>query len=171
MHPSSSLENLVGLLRIHIRRGMNLAIRDLKSSDPYVIVRHGKQKLKTRVIKKNLNPEWNDYLTLTVSDPNLPVKISVFDKDTFSFDDKMGDAEFDIEPFTEALKMKLEDLPSGTIITRVKPTRDNCLSEESCIVWADGKVVQNMFLRLRNVECGEVELQLQWIDIPGSKGL
>lgn len=33
------------------------------------------QKLKTRVVKKNLNPEWNDILTLCVSDPNLPVKL------------------------------------------------------------------------------------------------
>lgn len=33
------------------------------------------QKLRTRVIKKNLNPEWNENLTLSVTDPILPVKI------------------------------------------------------------------------------------------------
>ena len=33
------------------------------------------QKLKTRVIKKNCNPEWNDVLTLSVVDPNLPIKL------------------------------------------------------------------------------------------------
>ena len=92
---------------------------------------------------------------------------AVFDKDTFTFDDKMGDAEFDIKPFVEAAK--LQGTPSGTVIKRIKPTRQNCLSEESCIVWANGKLVQKMFLRLRNVECGEIELQLQWIDIPGSR--
>ncbi|KAG2280995.1 hypothetical protein Bca52824_052215 [Brassica carinata] len=32
------------------------------------------QKLRTRVIKKNLNPEWNENLTLSVTDPILPVK-------------------------------------------------------------------------------------------------
>ncbi|KAA8547723.1 hypothetical protein F0562_004152 [Nyssa sinensis] len=165
------MENLLGLLRIHVHRGVNLAIRDVRSSDPYVIVRMGKQKLKTRVVKRNLNPEWNEDLTLSVADPNLPIKLSVYDKDTFTLDDKMGDAEFDIKPFLEAVKMRLENLPSGTIITRVKPSRENCLAEESCIIWANGKVVQNMFLRLRNVERGEVELQLQWVDIPGSRGL
>lgn len=96
---------------------------------------------------------------------------SVFDKDTFSADDKMGDAEFDIKHFLEAVKMRLEGVPNNTILTTVKPTRDNCLSEESCIVWADGKVVQDMILRLRNVERGEVELQLQWINVPGSRGI
>jgi hypothetical protein len=28
-----------------------------------------------------------------------------------------------------------------------------------------------MILRLQNVECGEVEISLHWIDLPGSKGL
>ena len=83
----------------------------------------------------------------------------------------MGDAEFDIAPFIEAVKMQLGGLPNGTIIRKIQPSRENCLSEESCIIWSNGKVVQDMFLRLRNVERGEVELQLQWIDVPGSRGL
>lgn len=97
---------------------------------------------------------------------------AVYDKDTFSLDDKMGDAEFDIGPFLEVQKMRLKGgLPVGTIITRIQPNRRNYFAEESCIIWDGGKVVQNMCLRLRNVECGEVELQLQWIDIPGSRSL
>lgn len=38
-----SLNNLLGLLRIRVKRGVNLAVRDLNSSDPYVIVKMGKQ--------------------------------------------------------------------------------------------------------------------------------
>lgn len=165
------------------------------------------QKLKTRVVKNNVNPEWNEDLTLSISDPNVPIKLvsitrrqmklqsiqltrnwqftlkllmriwlqcwlqTVYDKDTFSLDDKMGDAEFYITPFLEALKMRLEGLPNGTIVTKIQPSRENCLAEESHIVWTDGKLVQNLFLRLRNVEVGEVEIQLEWIDIPGSRGL
>uniref|UniRef100_A0A5B6YG93 Putative ADP-ribosylation factor GTPase-activating protein AGD11 n=1 Tax=Davidia involucrata TaxID=16924 RepID=A0A5B6YG93_DAVIN len=167
------MENLLGLLRIHVHRGLNLAVRDVVTSDPYVIVRMGKQKLKTRVVKRNVNPEWNEDLTLSIADPNLPIKLSVYDKDTFTLDDKMGDAEFEIRPFLEAVRKRVEsqNLPSGTIITRVQASRENCLAEESSIIWADGKVVQDMTLRLRNVERGEVELRLQWIDVPGSRGL
>lgn len=33
------------------------------------------QKLKTRVMKKNVNPDWNEDLTLSISDPNLPIKL------------------------------------------------------------------------------------------------
>lgn len=167
----SMMENLLGLLRIRVKRGVNLAVRDVRSSDPYVVVKMAKQKLKTRVIKKDVNPEWNEDLTLSVSDPSIPVKLTVYDHDTFSKDDKMGDAEFDIKPFIEALKMNLQGLPSGTVITRVQPSRQNCLAEESRVIWSEDRVVQDMCLRLRNVECGEVEIQLQWINLPGSKGL
>ncbi|KAK9699377.1 hypothetical protein RND81_08G170100 [Saponaria officinalis] len=163
------MSSILGLLRVKVIRGINLAIRDVKTSDPYVIVRLGKQKLKTRIIKKSLNPEWNDDLTLCVMDINEPVKVYVYDHDTFTMDDKMGDAEFEIKPFMEAIRMKLGGLPDGTIITKVKPDRQNCFAEESRIVWSDGKVIQNMFLRLRNVECGEIELQLHWTDIHSSK--
>ncbi|KAI6683508.1 protein C2-DOMAIN ABA-RELATED 4-like [Syzygium oleosum] len=167
----SMMESLLGLLRIRVKRGVNLAVRDVRSSDPYVVVKMAKQKLKTRVIKKDVNPEWNEDLTLSVSDPTIPVELTIYDHDTFSKDDKMGDAEFDIKPFIEALKMNLQGLPSGTVITRLQPSRQNCLAEESCIIWSEGRVVQDMCLRLRNVECGEVEIQLQWIDLPGSRGL
>ncbi|CAN6570068.1 unnamed protein product [Malus baccata var. baccata] len=165
------MENMMGLLRIHVQRGVNLAVRDMKSSDPYVVVKMGKQKLKTRVVKRNVNPEWDERLTLSVTEPNLPITLSVYDKDTFSFDDKMGDAEFDIALFIQVLRMRLEGVPDGTVITKVQPSRENCLAEESCIIWSNGKLVQNMILRLRNVECGEIELQLQWIDVPSSRGL
>lgn len=168
---SSLMESLLGLLRIRIIRGVNLAVRDVRSSDPYIVVKLANQKLKTRVIKKDINPEWNEDLTLSVTDPNVSVKLTVYDHDTFSMDDKMGDAEFEIGPYIEALKMNLEGLPSGTIVSKLQPSRQNCLAEESPILWQDGKVVQNICLRLRNVECGEVEIQLQWIDLPGSKGL
>ncbi|BBH04181.1 hypothetical protein PRUPE_5G233300 [Prunus persica] len=167
----SLMENLLGLLRIRVKRGVNLAVRDVRSSDPYVVIKMGKQKLKTRVIKKDVNPEWNEDLTLSVTDPSIPIKLTVYDHDTFSKDDKMGDGEFGIVPYIEALKMNLEGVASGTTVMRIQPSRANCLAEESCILWKDGKVVQDMCLRLRNVECGEVEIQLQWIDLPGSKGL
>jgi len=86
-------------------------------------------------------------------------------------DDKMGDAEFDISPYIEAVKMEVDDLPNGTIITRMLPCRTNCLAEESCVVYENGKILQNVVLRLRHVECGELEFQLEWISLPGAKSL
>uniref|UniRef100_I1NZX5 C2 domain-containing protein n=1 Tax=Oryza glaberrima TaxID=4538 RepID=I1NZX5_ORYGL len=136
---------------------------------PWLIV-HISQKLKTRVIKKTTNPEWNDELTLSIEDPAVPVRLEVYDKDTF-IDDAMGNAELDIRPLVEVVKMKIEGVADNTVVKKVVPNRQNCLAEESTIYISEGKVKQDVVLRLRDVECGEIELQLQWVDIPGSKGV
>ncbi|XP_059671011.1 uncharacterized protein LOC132316550 isoform X2 [Cornus florida] len=122
------------------------------------------QKAVTKVVKKNVNPEWNEALTFPITDTSLPIKLKVYDKDTVTRDDKMGDADINIGPFLKAVKMQSENHQSRTTITEVKPSRDNCLDEESCIFGCDGKVVQYMLLKLQNVECGLVDLQLHWID-------
>ncbi|WOK97863.1 hypothetical protein Cni_G06571 [Canna indica] len=163
------VEHLLGPLKVRVARGVNLAVQDVTTSDPYVVLRMGKHKLKTRVIKKNVNPVWNKYLTLSVENPSLPVKLQVFDKDTFSMDDAMGHAEFNIRPFVEAVKMNLKGelgIPDDTVIRKLVPNRQNCLAKESVVRWSDGQVIQDLVLRLKNVECGEVELQLQWVNIP-----
>ncbi|KAK8942867.1 putative ADP-ribosylation factor GTPase-activating protein AGD11 [Platanthera zijinensis] len=164
------MESLIGLLRVQIIRGVNLAFRDTRGSDPYVVLRFGGQEVKTSVKKSNANPEWNDHLTLSISEPLEPIKLQVYDKDTFSRDDKMGDAEFDIRSFLEAMRTDLSRIRNGAIITTVKPCNENFLARESTIMWKDGKVVQDLVLRLRNVESGEVELQLTWVNIPGAPG-
>ncbi|KAF4360853.1 hypothetical protein F8388_015176 [Cannabis sativa] len=164
-------KNMLGLLRIRVKKGLNLAVRDTLSSDPYVVVTMGNQKLKTRVVKNNCNPEWNDELTLSVTCLDTPITLTVYDKDTFTGDDRMGDADIDLKPYIECLKMGLKNLPEGCVVKRVQPTKQNCLSDESPCVWEAGKIVQDMCLRLRNVECGEIFVQIQWIDIPGSDPL
>lgn len=92
----------------------------------------------------------------------------MYDRDTFTMDDKMGDAEIDIRAYLECcLKMLHYESSSNDelVLWRVKPSIENCLAEESCIVRKSGKIVQDMFLRLRDVECGEVELQLEFINL------
>lgn len=37
--PKSLMENLLGLLRVRVKRGVNLAVRDVRSSDPYVVIK------------------------------------------------------------------------------------------------------------------------------------
>lgn len=161
----------MGLLRIRVKRGINLAVRDTLTSDPYVVVTMGNQKLKTRVVKKSCNPEWNDELTLSITDLETPITLAVFDRDTLTFDDKMGDAEIDIKPYIECLKVGLENLQDGSLVKRIHPSRENCLAEESSCVWNNGKLVQDMCLRLRNVESGEVVVQIEWINLPDRQGL
>ncbi|SPT20353.1 unnamed protein product [Triticum aestivum] len=147
------LGHLVGLVKVRVTRGVNLAIRDLRSSDPYVVVRMGKQKLKTRVVRKSINPEWNDELTLSIEDPTIPVKLDVFDKDTF-FDDPMGNAELDIGPLVEAatMRIQLQGVADGTVVKKLVPNRQNCLAEESAVYLSEGTVKQDVVLRMGGEE-------------------
>ncbi|KAK7310101.1 hypothetical protein RJT34_07374 [Clitoria ternatea] len=166
-----SMESILGLLKLRIKRGVNLAIRDARASDPYVVVNMGEQKLKTRAVKNNCNPEWNEELTLSIKDIQIPINLIVYDKDTFSADDKMGEAVINLKPYVECLGMGLEKLSDGCVVKRIQVDRTNCLAEESSCVWKNGKIVQEMALRLKNVECGEVVMEIEWVDIPGCKGL
>ncbi|KAF3773254.1 hypothetical protein EJ110_NYTH55251 [Nymphaea thermarum] len=74
----------------------------------------------------------------------------------------MGDAEIDINPFMEAVKMRIAGSEGNVVYRTILPAPNNCLATESCIRCVDGKIVQDIILRLRNVECGELELQLVW---------
>ncbi|CAA7410401.1 unnamed protein product [Spirodela intermedia] len=161
------MDQMMGLLKVRVVRGKNLVVRDVRASDPYVVIKMGDQKLKTRVVKKNINPEWNDDLTLSVVDPAQAIKLVVYDKDTFSVDDPMGNADFDLRPFLEAVQMRSAGATDEAVAKKVGPGRSNCLAEESSIyVAAGGELVQDVVLRLRDVESGEVQLRLQWVDLP-----
>ncbi|CAL0313590.1 unnamed protein product [Lupinus luteus] len=165
------MEGVLGLLKLRIRRGINLVARDTCSSDPYVIVTMAEQKLKTDVVKDNCNPEWNEELTLCIRDVNTPIHLKVCDKDTFTVDDEMGNADIDVKPYLHCVKMGLTDLPDGHIVKKIQPNRTNCLAEESSCIWKNGKLIQEMSLRLRNVKSGEVIVETEWVNLPDSKGL
>ncbi|KAL4347131.1 hypothetical protein GQ457_17G000670 [Hibiscus cannabinus] len=160
------MEDVLGLLKVTVRKGINLAVRDTISSDPYV-------KLKTHVVKRNCNPVWNEVLVFSIKDPNVIIHLAVFDKDTFTGDDRMGVAEIDIKPYIAALKMAkgLHNLPNNCTLKRIQPNEIKCLAEESSIVWEHGKITQDMLIRLQDVECGQILLQLDWTEAPGCKGL
>lgn len=104
INSTAGMVEFVGLIKVKVVRGIDLAIRDVRSSDPYVMLSLGNQCVKTRVIKNCLNPVWNEKLMLSIPD-NVPLlKVIVFDKDKFTTDDFMGEAEIDIEPLVSAAK-------------------------------------------------------------------
>ncbi|KMZ70108.1 C2 domain-containing protein-like [Zostera marina] len=151
-----------GTLKVKVVRGYNLAVRDIRHSDPYVVVQHAGSKLKTSVIKKNLNPVWNENIDFSIVNPCEPIEIQVLDKDLLSRDETMGDASVDVGLLIQTGYLNPDDTPEGEIVYKVRPDETNNLVETSNLFWADGKVVQDIILRLQNVECGELELQLQW---------
>ncbi|PWZ04958.1 putative ADP-ribosylation factor GTPase-activating protein AGD13 [Zea mays] len=77
----------IGILKVKVIRGTKLAVRDLMSSNPYVVLNLGQQKAKTFVSKCNRNPVWNEEFKLSVSQQCGPLKLQVFDHDMLSKDD------------------------------------------------------------------------------------
>ena len=78
------------MVDVTIIKGTDLVAADFgnKSSDPYVILTSPHTQHKTEIIKKNLNPEWNETFTYYLSEAQseLELKFKVMDWDRFSKD-------------------------------------------------------------------------------------
>ncbi|WOK99955.1 ADP-ribosylation factor GTPase-activating protein AGD12 [Canna indica] len=156
----------IGILNVKVIRGNNLAVRDLKSSDPYVVLTLGGQKAQTAVVKSNLSPVWNEELKLSVPQNYGPLKVQIFDHDVISSDDLMGEAEVDLQPMiTAAMAFGNPDLLSDMQIGKWLQSNDNALVKDSTINIVDGKVKQDVSLKMQNVESGEIDLELEWISL------
>lgn len=92
-------------IRVEVLHARNLRAADTTgifsrtatSSDPYCIVRVGPHaKQRTRVCQDTCNPDWNEVLEFNfkpgeLTEDNIPIKIEVRDKDSFSLmDDRLG---------------------------------------------------------------------------------
>ncbi|XP_048225606.1 C2 and GRAM domain-containing protein At1g03370 [Ricinus communis] len=71
-------------------------------SDPYVRVQLGKQKFKTKVVKRNLNPSWGEEFSFRVDDLNEEIVISVLDEDKYFNDDFVGQLKVPISIIFDA---------------------------------------------------------------------
>ena len=87
------------------------------TSDPYCTVRLGEKLKQTRVVKKTLDPVWEDAFTFSGQLRWLvqePCRFEVYDEDLLSSDDLLGAAELDLSPFIHSLaeegKTRLEKL-------------------------------------------------------------
>ncbi|XP_054630973.1 multiple C2 and transmembrane domain-containing protein 1 isoform X4 [Dunckerocampus dactyliophorus] len=86
-------------LDIVLKKGNNLAIRDRTgTSDPYVKFKiAGKEVFRSKTIHKNLNPVWDERVTLLVESLRDPLYVKVFDYDFGLQDDFMGSAYLYLE--------------------------------------------------------------------------
>nr|GMC90562.1 probable ADP-ribosylation factor GTPase-activating protein AGD11 [Ipomoea batatas] len=171
LNSMAGMVEFIGLIKVNVVRGTNLAIRDMVSSDPYVILTLGSQSVKTRVIKNNLNPVWNEQLMLSIPENVPPLKVHVFDKDTFTTDDFMGEAEIDIQPLVVAARASenfTKNDPMQQLGTTWKVDTENAnppLVADGAIYLVEGTVKQEIALKLQNVERGVLEVELECVSL------
>ena len=112
-----------GALQVTVRRATNLVGKDRggTSSDPYVVLKLGGQEQRTRTIKRNLNPVWEQRLDFrgSLADVlNQSLTVSVMDHDEITRDDSLGSLALPLRSqleFTNRKDLSL-DLPTrGTL--------------------------------------------------------
>jgi Ca2+-dependent lipid-binding protein len=83
---------LAGLLLIHLEKASNLISADINgSSDPYIVLRVGRQQAITEVISGSLNPKFDCKQQVMVDDVSKDVlEVLVYDEDRFQKHDLLG---------------------------------------------------------------------------------
>lgn len=90
----------------------------------------------------------------------------VYDKDTFSTDDFMGEAEIDIQPLVAAAKAyEKSSINESMQLGKWVASGDNNLVKDGIITLEDGKVRQDISVRLQRVERGVLEIELECVPL------
>lgn len=90
-------------LLVRVLEGRNLPPTDPNGlSDPYVKLQLGKQRSKTKVVKKSLNPSWGEEFSFRVEDLNEELVVSVLDEDKYFNDDFVGQVKIPVSRVFDA---------------------------------------------------------------------
>lgn len=96
-------------------------------------------------------------------DPYMQI---VYDKDSFKNDDFMGEAEIDIQPLVSAAKAyEKSSIMESMQLGKWVASGDNTLVKDGIISLEEGKVRQEISLRLQNVERGVLEIELECVPL------
>jgi len=98
-------------------------------SDPYVRLQLGKHRFRTKVIKKSLNPKWNEEFSFRVDDLNEELVISVMDEDKFFNDDFVGQLKV---PISIVFEEEIKSL--GTAWYSLQPKSKKSKNKESGVL-------------------------------------
>ncbi|KAG6009542.1 hypothetical protein E4U21_002178 [Claviceps maximensis] len=124
LDPSESINNM-GNLRVDVLNGVDLPSADRNGkSDPYCKFElNGQEVYKTKVIKKTLNPVWNEFFEVSVpSRTAAKFNVDVYDYDFADKPDFLGAATISLdtlEPFKASESSYMLDGKSGTIRLRL----------------------------------------------------
>merc|ERR1711862_611494 len=111
----------IGTLKLTIHGGIRLKAMDTNGlSDPYVKVTMSGQEERTLTVRNNLNPVWDHDSLMVVYSMDDFIQFSVFDEDSFSTDDLIGECTYTLSQVEQNkmqwLTLPLEDSRSSGII-------------------------------------------------------
>jgi len=97
-------------LKLKIVKATNLKNTDTFSkTDAFVLVKWEGKEARTKIIKDNLNPVWNEELTLNITNPKTCVlQFLMFDEDTATNNDLFGAVPLPVYYLAQGVAMKFE---------------------------------------------------------------
>eukprot|EP00164_Ancoracysta_twista_P016953 GFYU01028695.1.p1 GENE.GFYU01028695.1~~GFYU01028695.1.p1 ORF type:complete len:567 (+),score=139.85 GFYU01028695.1:250-1950(+) len=108
---------------VKVKSAKNLMAADANGfSDPFVQVKMGKTKVKTKVQKKTLNPTWNEDFKFTISSRQEEIEFNVFDWDRFGSNDEIGNCRIsggEIKVGVNPMELALKDADSGVLVLSI----------------------------------------------------
>ncbi|XP_044535797.1 extended synaptotagmin-1 isoform X1 [Gracilinanus agilis] len=119
------------VLRIHVLEAQDLIAKDRflgglvkGKSDPYVKLRVAGRSFRSRVVREELNPRWNEVFEVIVTAiPGQELEVDVFDKD-LDKDDFLGRCKVSLSRVLSSgfidEWLSLEDVPSGRLHLRLE---------------------------------------------------
>lgn len=101
-----------GVVRVHLLEARDLLAKDTYmmgivkgKSDPYAILRVGNRHFKSKTIKENLNPKWNEVYEFVVHEaPGQELEVELFDEDADN-DDPLGTYNLDFGEVKKEVEM------------------------------------------------------------------
>ena len=93
-----------GILSVDLIKARNLIKADIMGkSDPYAVLKFGKQKDKTTTIKNTLEPQWDHHAEFKLPDGHSDkLLVEVFDADKLGKDKSLGKVEVDLSEITSS---------------------------------------------------------------------
>ncbi|KAJ6228016.1 phosphatidylserine decarboxylase [Anaeramoeba flamelloides] len=132
---SKTLVKKYNIVEVTVVKGNNLVAKDLGgTSDPFVKVFDPKQhNVLTKVAKKTLNPEWNDFFDFTYIKLPEFLHFNVYDYDKSSKNDLIGTARIKLKCLKKGALYKkeliLRGVPKGTIHVEIKVLQANRIQQ------------------------------------------
>merc|ERR1711915_35894 len=101
-----------GDISINVHKARDIEKKGMMGkADPYVVILYGDQKVKSKTIKNNHNPEWEYTANFHIKPENADsISISVFDED-FGKDDTLGSTTLDLRSVQEYKSLKNQWIP------------------------------------------------------------
>nr|CAB3263705.1 multiple C2 and transmembrane domain-containing protein 1-like [Phallusia mammillata] len=134
-NPVSRNQVPIATATVQLVSGTDLPARDANGlSDPYVKLLMGKQKRKSKVCYKTLNPVWKEEYTFQlVSKETSTLDVTVWDRDVYRRDDFLGRCDLDLWSLerdeTHSLSLNLVDTSGSLLflvtVNKIAPDQNN----------------------------------------------